>query len=421
MYDVILVGGGPTALTLATYLPGKIALLERHPVLGGCHRVLPAAQFTEHGPRVYSGAYTNVAAVLRRIGVAWNDVFAPTPFSPEKIDGKVWYQWLSPKEIAWLSYEYIIFALFNPVHGQGISMKTYCARKGFSAESLAYIDTVCRFSDGAGADRYSLWEFVSGFDQHITPFHVPKAPLDGLFRTWQAYLERKGVDIFLNADVKRVTPTSVTSGKIFRAKKVVLCIPPTHADALLRKSGITEPGFKDFAKKTKYDPYWSVTFFGVSVDNAEGHASTPWGCLAVQYPFGVVSAAATRWNVESPVTGKTLSKTIKTDEAAREIARQLGFSTETKYAFPTSKYHDQAFMATANRGYFKSELNCGIASVGCHNGKSSYNFTSMESAVQNALAYIHEPAVGAWHASDAVRWGLVVCIVITSWSTASAR
>ena len=418
MYDVILVGGGPTALTLATYLPGKVALLERHAVLGGCHRVLPSEEFTEHGPRVYSGAYTNVARVLQRIGVDWNDVFVPTPFSPEKVDGKVWYQWLSPKEIAWLSYEYIIFALFNKTHGQHISMKTYCRRKGFSAESLAYIDTVCRFSDGAGADRYSLWEFVSGFDQHLTPFHVPKAPLDGLFRKWQSFLEKKGVDIFLNADVERVTPTSVTSsGRIFRAKKVVLCIPPMHADALLRKSDITESGFKDFAKKTKYDPYWSVTFFGVSVDNAQGHKTTPWGCLAVQYPFGVVSAAATRFEAVSNVTGKTLAAT-KTNEAAREIARQLGFPLGTKYAFTKTKYHDQAFMATANRGYFKSELKCGIASVGCHNGKSSYNFTSMESAVQNALAYLKRPAAGAWHASDAVRWTVIACIVITSWSTA---
>ena len=413
-YDHVIVGGGPTGLALATHLPGKVALIERQAVLGGCHRYDPRANpdFAEHGPRVYSGAYVNVARILKTIGLAWDQVFERTSFSPELIDGKKWYHHLSAPEIAWLSWDYTIFALFDARHGQNVTMAEYCESKSFSATSCAYIDAVCRFSDGAGADRYSLWEFLSGFDQHIRPFYIPKKSNDFLFETWHAYLEKHGVDIFVDADVTRVSRTSVTVGDVVvRAKKVILAIPPVHVDALLRASGIIDKSFRDFAKATKYEPYWSISFFGVRVDNAAGHRTTPWGVLAMQMPFGVVSAAATRWDVASPVTGATLARSGVV-EAAEEIRRQLGFPPGTKYAFIQSKFHDQAFVAAARKGYVKSALRCGIDTVGCHNGKSNYHFTSMEAAVQNAMAYLDMRPASPWHASDAVRWALVAFVVV---------
>ena len=423
-YDYVIVGGGPGGLTLATYLPGKVALVERHPVLGGCHRFDSETykEFAEHGPRVYSGAYVNVKRVLRDVGLDWDDIFQPTAFSPELIDGKRWYQWLSAKEIAWLSLEYTIFALFDGQHGKHISMQTYCARKGFSESSARYVDLVCRFSDGAGASRYSLWEFVSGFDQHILPFYLPRKPNDAMFDHWRRHLEARGVDVFLGANVTRVAKGSVSlvSGekkkKTLSAAKVVLCVPPHHADKLLAVSGLRDTKFRDFAKKTKYDPYWSVSFFGARVENAEGQRSTPWGVIAMQYPFGVVSAAASIFDAKSPVTGKTL-KESGDEEAAREIRRQLGFHETVRYAYVKGPYNDQAFVAAAKKGYYKAELESGIAVVGTHNGKSSYNFTSMESAVQNALAYAGKPRRGVWHAGDYLRWGLFGLLVLAAYKT----
>jgi len=409
-YDYIVVGGGPTGLTLATHLPGKVALLERQNVLGGCHRFDPSnPRFVEHGPRVYSGAYVNTADILRTIGLSWDQVFVKAAFTPELIDGKRWYQWLSAKEIAWISLDYTIFALFDTNHGKNISMKNYCKKHNFSARSLAYIDLVCRFSDGAGAERYSLWEFVSGFDQHLRPFYLPRKPNDYLYGKWQAYLEGKGVDILLRTNVLKMTKTTVvTSAGILHAKKhVILTIPPLYADKLMRKSGLGDSKFKDFAKKTKYDRYWSVSFFGVTVDNSKGHKTTPWGVLAMQYPFDVVSAAATIWNVKSPVTGKTLNETKDSKEAAAEIRRQLGFSSKVEYAFHSGKYNDQAFMATAKKGYSGPVLKNGVITVGCHNGNSNYHFTSMESAVQNALAYLKMDVRSPWHASDVLRWSVL--------------
>lgn len=410
-YDTIIIGGGPTGLTIATYAPGKIALIERQPVLGGCHRYDDSSgKFVEHGPRVYSGAYVNVSRVLRDIGTDWDTVFQKIDFSPEYIDNKRWYQWLSAREIAWLTFEYIVFLLFNADHGK-IPLKTYCLRKGFSTSSIKYLDLVCRFSDGAGANRYTLWEFLNGFDQHIAPFYAPRKPLDALFAQWGRVLQRRGVDVLVNTNVTSLSGREVHNGyrvhigsRVLRAKKVIVCVPPVHAARLLNNGPFTS-----LARKTKYEKYWSISFFGVTYGSSQ--KTTPWGIIAVQYPFGVVSAAATLFDVKSPVTGKTLSKTAN-KEAAKEIRRQLGFPDDTRYAYSTGPYQDQAFMMTQT-GYIPWNFVDGVATVGCHNGHSSYKFTSMESAVQNALVYLGKTPEKAWFLGDYIRSGILLLLVYT--------
>jgi len=127
-----------------------------------------------------------------------------------------------------------------------------------------------------------------------------------------------------------------------------------------------------------------------------------------------VSAAASIFNVKSPVTGNPLAQTKNPDDGAKEIRRQLGFSNDVTYAYETGKYNDQAFMAAAKRGYFPAELSNGIAVVGCHNGNSTYNFTSMESAVQNALVYAKKTPQSSWDLSQGLRLGLLAAVVVAA-------
>ena len=407
-YDYVIVGGGPAGLTLATYLPGKVALVERHPVLGGCHRVLPKPKFVEHGPRLYSGAYHNVREIIRDLGMRWDDIFQRTTFSPENIGGATWFRKLSVAEIAALTVDYTVFALFDRQHGKNVTMKQYGEKRGFSEASMAYVDLVCRFSDGAGAARYSLWEFLSGFDQHTDPFYVPKKPLAEFFEAWRRRLR---ADVFLGETVVRVGEGVVaTNVQVLRARKVVLAIPPKHASALLERSGLDEPEFRDFAKKTAYSIYWSVSFFTTKAFGSI--PETEWGIVPVTYPFGVLSAAATLFDVPSRVTGKTLRQTPDADVPA-EIRRQLGLAEDVAYAYLEGDTPpDQAFVAAAGKGYFGPELACGIATVGCHNGNSSYNFTSMESAVQNALAYCGKPRIRVRGVGDALRAAIAVVVAV---------
>lgn len=399
VYDTVIVGAGPCGLTLASVLEGRVALVERQPVLGGAHRVIPSPSFVEHGPRVYS-EYVNVQKMLRYIGTSWDHHFEPIRYSPDHIDGKRWYQWMTLREIALFSFEYLVY-VYNKDHGKHVTMKEYATAKHMSPLTKRNIDLVCRWSDGAGWESYTLWQFLSGFDQHPR-FYVPKRPLTALFETWHAFLERKGVDIFLGHNATHVTPTSVTleSGRVLQSRHVILCIPPIYANRLMAKSLTVPPSFSAFAKATKYAPYWSISFF------TSGHTNTqrwtPWGIVKIQYPFGVLSAAATIFDIPSPVTGKTLRDTKDPEEAAQEIRRQLGLGT-TRYAYLDGPYNDQSFVVTSEYSSHHPDLSNGVSVVGTLNGRSTYHFTSMESAVQNALAYASHVRATRMYMSDLVQ------------------
>ena len=69
-YDYIIIGAGPSGLSLAHILPDnkKILIIERNSSIGGCHRVdRVQGLFTEHGPRIYSYAYVNFNKLLKEI------------------------------------------------------------------------------------------------------------------------------------------------------------------------------------------------------------------------------------------------------------------------------------------------------------------------------------------------------------------
>ncbi len=60
-YDYIIIGGGPTGMTLAHLLSKynkKVAIIEKEKELGGCHSVKRVDNlFSEHGPRIYFDNY----------------------------------------------------------------------------------------------------------------------------------------------------------------------------------------------------------------------------------------------------------------------------------------------------------------------------------------------------------------------------
>ena len=431
IYDTIIVGGGPVGLTLATYLTGKVLLID-HESIGGCHKVRRQENslFAEHGPRVYCGAFVNFNRVLVDIGTSWDAIFKQIKFSPELIDGKIWAQTLSVLEILAVSYEYVMFVL-GATHSKNVSVSQFCQQYNFSEASTTYLDAVCRFSDGAGADRYSLFEFLNGFDQHMLySFYEPKNANDRvLFPIWKQHLETRGVTILEQTHVHEIlhdrgnaVGVRLGSNKVIHGNRIILAMPPISTVPLLRASYLTEPGFETYAKLTKYEPYWSVAFHydtDAAVLDHVGMKSTPWGLVYIEMPFTdepfrIVSVAATKWDVPSPKTGKTL-RTMQKErldgEIIKEIQRQLPVSREPKaVVVPRGVHRDHSFVAAANTSFMHPRLTCckGLYSVGTHNGQSTYNFTSIESAVQNALSFCDRRKEESLTVSGIIRLGIAL-------------
>src|SRR6056300_279024 len=84
-YDVVIVGGGPSGLSLGHYctkIGMKVLIIEKEKDIGGCHTVYRNDKnlFSEHSPRVYSSGYLNFIQILDDIHLPFHDVFTQLNF-----------------------------------------------------------------------------------------------------------------------------------------------------------------------------------------------------------------------------------------------------------------------------------------------------------------------------------------------------
>jgi len=453
-YDYVIVGAGPAGLTLATQLAPlgfKIAVIEAAGSVGGCHRARrdAAGYFGEHGPRVYSGCYLAVKDVLRTLGTTWDRMFVPAPeFSPHVRDSASWAAWLSPREVLAIGCEYCAYAWLDSSRGRNESVASMCRRWNFSATSINYLDSVCRFSDGAGAERYTLFEFFNGFDQHtFSQFYEPRLPHDvALFPLWTAWLARRGVTILTNTPVHSVVCKAGSvvgvrfkDGTVARARRgVVLAVPPQPASGILKRSELQEPGFHEFAQRTAYTEYRSVCLHfktSLVLPAEKGLRTTPWGLIYIEMSRytrfeespGVVSAAATLLDVPSPRTGKTARQCTPSElgiEVTAQLSEAFAMRLRPVHVVVPPDGGDEAFVASVGAGFWPSfAMTCArkLYTLGTHHGMSTYHFTSMESAVQNAMSLSRvlltgEPArppdICALTVSDALRMTTMLIVLI---------
>jgi len=278
------------------------------------------------------------------------------------------------------------------------------------------IDTVCRFSDGAGIDRYRLRQFISGFDYHsLYSFYTPSQPLDqGVWTPIQQSLERRGVVVKTGVGVQRVLHDGtrvrgvVTStGRRIEARNVVLCLPPKAVTRVLHASGLQSYG--SLAKATRYIPYWSYAVHlrpevhdVVSVD---GFLETRWGLiwmdLGMMGHTRVLSVAITR-----------VPKGLGDDAVIAEMLRQLPLTPEARASIvrvvPTAESDSATVDAEGTEALPQVHPQVqGLAMVGCANRRSRYGFTSIESAVQNAMVFCNVRRKQPW-----TLWWITVVICV---------
>jgi hypothetical protein len=435
IYDYVIIGGGPAGLTLAWCLSKynkKVAIIDKNESIGGCHRVHRVnGLFSEHGPRIYIDNYVMFKKILKEMGLDFNDLFTPYKFNMTNIGGDISHH-LSYRELYILAKKFINL---NDSY-QKISIGDFMKKNNFTDQAKDYIDRLCRMTDGAGSDRYTLYSFLQIANQNMLhKIYQPKKPNDvALFKYWQEALLKKGVDIFLNSDAIDIqTENNIAKSIIIqnnkkheiRGNNFIFAIPPYNISQFLLSSKNQKikdafgnyDQFIDWSKKTNYLQYIPITFHfnqNIKLKKIWGFPSTKWGIgfvvmsdyMEFENPNSkiVISALVTK-NEKSDYTNKTPNETNNEEELKQEVFRQLKISfpnlPNPTYSILSQNYYDEnkkewipkdtSFIKT-KFGYidnkspkFLNLYNCGVS-----NGNSEYSFTSIESAICNAITLLHD-------------------------------
>lgn len=439
MYDIVIIGAGPAGLALAqciSHLNKRILIIERESVIGGCHAVRRVnGLFSEHGPRVYSKTYTVFQDLLKDMNIKFDDVFTPYHFSVSEIGGETIFSTLSFYELFLLMLEFIKLLIYEN-NGRNTILHDFLISNNFKSESYEIIDRVCKLTDGGGADKYTLNQFLQLLNQQFFyKLYQPKFPNDeGLFKLWKNYLQSKNVDFYLGADIQDITITnnkieSITINKqispaISKIEKIIsdkyiFAIPPKNLVEIVDKYNIKHNwgDIDSFAKDTAYIDYISISFHWnqkLKLKKVYGFPKSSWGIAFVvltdymsfkeSESQTVISTAITIKNKKSPNSNKTADES-NSQEVISEIFLQLKeafgdippptkaiISPGVEYENNSWSSQDTAFIATSNKGYlpFQNSIIPNMFNLGTHNGKSLYKFTSLESAVSNSVALSKE-------------------------------
>lgn len=440
IYDYVIVGAGPSGLALSWYLSKinkSVLLIDRDKNIGGCHRVIRVdGLLSEHGPRVYSDVYLNFIDLLHEMNINFYDLFTLYSFDISNIGNKTktslqWYEALS-------FITSFIRLTFNENFGKDISMKEFMDIYSFSDESRDYMERLCRLTDGAETTRYTLFQFLQLVNnQFLYKLYQPNLPNDkGLFKLIEQKLrETKLVTFLLDNEVVNLTnnnnlidyitvkDNSTKQTKTYIGYNYILAIPPKPIYKLLLNSPKAQNAFgsleyiSEWSKENSYFDYIPITLHWKEKINLEkiwGFPASDWGLafiiLSNYMKFDeptdyktVISTCITFTDRKSSITNKTADESSM-DEIYIEVLRQLRESypdlPKPDRIIPSPQVYydsnikkwiniDTAFVTTINQNQhlpFQSNVYSNLYNCGAQNGTSNYHFTSMETAIVNALS-----------------------------------
>jgi hypothetical protein len=442
MYDLVIIGGGPAGLSLAHYCRSqklKILVIERESQIGGCHRVNRVNVnnqnlFTEHGPRIYSSAYLHFQKLLKDMSLDFYQLFKPYYFQVLTGGAPTMLEVMTIREMSILMLHFV-YLLFDDKYGKNTNMHTYMTQNKYSSHSISLIDRICRLSDGGNMYNYSLNQFLQTINQQsLYTIYQPTYETDKrLFKTWKQFLENHNVEFMLNTEVvdfeinkqndnvKSCIVEDRTNKKKSKldAKQFVIATPPKSILKIIEKNSLKNAfgNFEDFKKwviDTNYITYVSVVFHWdtkLKLKNTYGFPKSDWGVSSIilsdymafeeNSSKTVISTAVTIIDQKSRYNYKNANECFDEKDFIEEVFRQLNETypgipqPTTALMTPNNFYNhekhswesrDTAYLSAYQTNYipFKSDKYSNLFNLGTHNGKSSYKFTSMETAISNA-------------------------------------
>jgi len=300
-------------------------------------------------------------------------------------------------------------------------MKEY----NYSSQSIDLLDRLGRLTDGGDATRYTLYSFLQILNQNfLYNAYQPKTPNDmGLFKIWYEYLKKNNVDIYTNSNINKIITESNKIQKIMigstelEGKNFIFAIPPVSINELLQSMNLDNTfgnNFTQFSENTNYLTYIPVTFHWsqkLKLKKIWGFPRTSWGISHIvltdymdmkqSESMTVISANISRYD-KSEFLNKTPNEISDKNILMSEVFRQLK-TIYSNIPNPDNMIMSQniyinnkwepihtAFMTTTY-GYidFKSPVYTNMYNCGAHNGMSSYSFTSIETAIVNAIMLTH--------------------------------
>ena len=433
-YDHIIIGAGPTGLTVAWILSQynkKILIIEREDDIGGVHRVKRINKyFTEHSPRVYSNSYVNFKMILKDMCLNFYELFTPYNFNLTDIGGKSIYNF-KIYELYWFIVEFLKTNISN-YYSKSISCLDFMNEHKFTCKTKDYIDRVCRLTDGVGSDKYTLFQLFQTINQHaFYDFFQPNKPNDnGLFKTIKDKLtETNNISFVLNAKVTHLNSSNNKISNIivehnnkymkYVSDSYIFAIPPSslieifnNSNDHIKNSFMEYDKLIKWNKKNRYNTYIPITFHWeekLNLPKIHGFPGSSWGLVfnvltdyfKLEESNTAISVCLSITDVKSPLTGKNANESNE-HELIKEAFRQLKLSfanlpnpTKSIISHDLHKVdgkwytNDKAYMMTNDivkfKFPFKSIKFDNLYSVGVHNGESLYHFNTYESAVSNGI------------------------------------
>lgn len=432
IYDCIIIGSGPAGLAFATLADKKekIMIIEKDKFIGGCHKVNRQKYeneyyFCEHGPRMYFSNYLNFKMILNKIGLKFNDVFVRYKLTMIQ---SLYEEVIKPNifnfnEIMTLTISFFKL-LLDPNYAKNLSLYDFMKDNNFTEKAFDYIDRNARITDGSDIYKISLNTYLSILNETLLyNAYQPKLPNDdGLFNIWKNNLTN--VDFKLDTEVIKIEKENeiiklTTPKDNYYCNKVIIAIPPVNLYKILNNSPEnlrTINDLAEYSEQTNYNTYVCVTFHWnyelTDLPKDYGfNNNTDWGIIKIvltdymkfkeRNSKTVISCCISYVDKKSKYLNKTANECSDKNEIIYEIYRQL---KEIYHNLPIPtlafinnyyengkwKSNETAFIRTTKYNYIRNnKISDNIYILGTHTGNAKIHYTTLESAVTNAIHLVN--------------------------------